>query len=67
MTLINTDGSEQTTYADGSSTAVTDGPDPRWGMLAPVARSVIVKTPAGLTRTITTTRTATLADPNNPL
>ncbi len=67
VTLINTDGSEQTTYADGSSSTVTYGPDPRFGMLAPVASSVIVKTPGGLTRTVTTTRTATLTDPNNVL
>ena len=67
ITLINTDGSEQTTYADGSSTSVTYGPDPRFGMLAPVPSSVIVKTPGGLTRTVTTTRAATLADPSNVL
>jgi RHS repeat-associated protein len=67
VSVKNPDGSEQTTYADGSSLAVTYGPDPRFGMLAPVARSIIAKTPSGLTRTITTTRTATLADPNNLL
>lgn len=67
ITLIGTDRSEQTTYADGSSTAVTYGPDPRWGMLSPIATSVVVKTPGGLKRTITTSRTVTLADPNNVL
>ncbi len=67
ITLNNADGSKQTSYADGSSATITYGPDPRFGMLAPVASSVVVKTPAGLTRTITTTRTVTLADPNNVL
>ncbi len=67
VTLINTDGSEQTTYADGGIATVQFGPDPRWGMLAPVATSMTLTTPGGLTRTITTTRTATLSDPNNLL
>jgi RHS repeat-associated protein len=62
-TLIDTDGTERTTNPDGSSTTVQYGPDPRWGMLAPIASSVILKTPGGLTRTITTSRTATLSDP----
>lgn len=65
ITLINTDGSEQITYADGSTRTMTYGPDPRWGMLAPVASQVIETTPGGRTRTVSTTRTATLADPNN--
>ncbi|MBL0122657.1 MAG: hypothetical protein IPP88_07950 [Betaproteobacteria bacterium] len=65
ITLINTDGSEQTTYADGSSRTVIKGPDPRWGMLAPVAKSVVLTTPGGRTRTVTTVRTATLSDPND--
>lgn len=65
ITLINTDGSEQTIYADGSTRTVSYGPDPRWGMLAPVASQVIETTPGGRTRTVTTTRTATLADPYN--
>ena len=67
ITLINTDGSEQTTGADGSVATIQYGPDPRWGMLAPVATSMTLKTPGGLTRTVTTTRTATLSDPNNLL
>ena len=67
VTVINTDGSEQTTYADGSVAAVQYGPDPRWGMLAPIARSVTLQNAGGLTQTITTTRTATLSDPLNLL
>ena len=67
ITLIGTDDSEQTTYADGSSSTVTYGPDPRWGMVTPVATRAIVTTPGGRTRTVTAARTATLADPNNLL
>jgi hypothetical protein len=67
VTLINTDGSGQTTNPDGSSSAVQYGPDPRWGMLAPVASIVTLKTPGGLTRIVTTRRTVTLSDPLNIL
>ncbi|MEO8135168.1 MAG: RHS repeat-associated core domain-containing protein, partial [Betaproteobacteria bacterium] len=65
VTLIDTDSSTQTIYPDGGSSTVQYGPDPRWGMLAPVATSMTLTTPGGLTRTITTTRTATLANLNN--
>ena len=66
VTLINSDGSEHTTNPDGSSNAVQYEPDPRWGMLARVPKSVSVTT-AGTTANLTTTRTASLASPNNPL
>lgn len=60
---LNSDGSEQTVAADGTITTVTYGPDPRWGMLSPVAKSTVVRTPAGRQRTVLVTRTATLSDP----
>jgi RHS repeat-associated protein len=65
VTQLNNDGSTQTTNSDGSVITIRYGPDPRWGMLAPVASSVVVKTPSGLIRTITTSRTATLSNPLN--
>ena len=46
---------------DGTTTVETDTPDPRLGLDSPV-RSVKVTTPAGLTRTETTTRTVTGSD-----
>jgi RHS repeat-associated protein len=66
VTLINIDGSRITTYAYGTVVTVQYGPDPRWGMLAPVATSV-TKTPSGLTRTVTTQRSVTLSDPTDLL
>lgn len=66
-TVVNADDSEQTTFADGSTRTVKYAPDPRWGMLVPVAKSEISTTPGGRTRTLTTVRTATLSDPNNLL
>ena len=67
VTVTNTDGSEQTTSADGSVTTIQYGPDPRWGMLAPVAESVTSENAGGLTRKVTTTRTTMLSDPTNLL
>ncbi len=67
ITDINTDGSEQTTYADGSTRTASYGPDPRWGMLAPVVKSDVFSTPGGITRTVTATRSATLSALGNPL
>ena len=64
--LVNPDGSEQTTYADGSSSTVVYGPDPRFGMLAPVPTILSMTTPSGLTRTIATTRIATFSDLTEP-
>src|SRR5205823_6539784 len=54
-------------YADGTVVTVQYGPDPRWGMLAPVATSVTVKTPGALMRTVTTKRSVTLSEPANLL
>src|ERR1019366_219582 len=50
---------------DGTITTTKELPDPRlgFGMLAPM-RSVVAKTPAGLTSTSTTTRADTLSGPN---
>ncbi len=67
VTVIGSDGGKQTTYADGGIITIQYGPDPRWGMLAPVAKSVTLRNAGGLAQTITTTRGATLSDPGNVL
>jgi RHS repeat-associated protein len=65
--IQGTDGSQTVTYADGSSATLVQGPDPRWGMAAPIAQSITYTTPGAKTSTQTETRTATLSDPSNPL
>ncbi|MGH8576908.1 MAG: hypothetical protein ACREXJ_08360 [Gammaproteobacteria bacterium] len=66
--LFNTGRYEEiTTGPGGTLTTVLEGPDPRFGMLAPFPASVTVKLPSGLTSTTTTARTATLAHPNDRL
>ena len=56
-------GSTITTSPDGTITTSLEGPDPRWGMRAPITKSLTITTPGSLTSTIFTGRTVTLADP----
>jgi YD repeat-containing protein len=65
--MIGTNGSETDTYPDGTRVTLLQGPDPRFGMLAPVLSNLTATTPGGLTQTITSSRSAVLADLNNPL
>ncbi len=61
VTQSNSDGSEQTTFADGNSITAAYGPDPRFGMLAPHITSRVRSAPDGLTETLTSTSSATFA------
>lgn len=65
-TVIGTDGTRKTTYADGTVISMADGSDPRFSMQAPIAKSLTIAT-GGLTANLAIARVATLADPNNPL
>jgi RHS repeat-associated protein len=60
-------GARFATLPDGTTVSTSLGPDPRFGMQAPIISSEIVTTPKGVTRTIRRTRTATLAAPADPL
>ncbi|MCC6897656.1 MAG: carboxypeptidase regulatory-like domain-containing protein, partial [Polyangiaceae bacterium] len=60
------DGQEVVTAADGTIYSRTDAPDPRLGLQAPVT-SRTTRTPGGLLRTETVTRTVTGAVPADPL
>jgi len=65
-TLIGTNGSRKTTLADGTVITMLEGPDPRFGMQAPIPTGLIMTT-GGLISTLSTDRTVSLADPNKPL
>ncbi|PYN96669.1 MAG: hypothetical protein DMD91_20675, partial [Candidatus Rokuibacteriota bacterium] len=65
--VINADGSRTVTAPDGTVTTTIPGPDPRFGMQAPITKSLSVRLPTGLTSTLTTTRTATLSNASDPL
>ena len=60
-------GSSVTTQSDGTTITQTHGPDPRFGMQAPVLESLTVKTPGSNSNTVTQSRTVTMTDPLNPL
>lgn len=64
---IGTDGSQRTTYPDGTVETTVQGPDPRFGMQAPVTTTLTRTTPGGLTETITSQRTVTLTRPQQSL
>jgi RHS repeat-associated protein len=65
--LIQTNGTTVDTAPDGTITTTVEGPDPRFGMQAPITQSFRVKAPSGLTLTTTATRSATLSNPDNKL
>ncbi len=67
VSLIRPGASEQTTFANGGTLSLALGPDPRWGMQAPVVTSLKATTLGGISRTTTGSRTATLSDPANLL
>jgi RHS repeat-associated protein len=59
------DGTHTTLSPDGTQINQTFGPDPRWGMLAPVRQTLTQTTPGALSANTQITRTATLTDPND--
>ena len=58
--------STQSTQPDGTVQSQAEGPDPRFGMLAPITQSYTVKT-GPLTSSLSTRRTVNLADKSNLL
>jgi RHS repeat-associated protein len=63
LTEIGTNGSRRSTAPDGTVTTLREGPDPRFGMQAPLTQALSVTTPSGLTATMTEARTVTLTNP----
>ena len=61
-TIIGKDGSRKVTYPDGTVVTTVEGPDPRFGMQAPIIKSMTVTTPGGLKYEMAGERTATLSD-----
>jgi RHS repeat-associated protein len=63
---VGSDGTNTSNLPDGTTIASIEGPDPRFGMESPILQSLTTST-GGLTATLLTERTASLADPNNLL
>jgi RHS repeat-associated protein len=64
--LVKTNGTRDWSFADRTSRTLTLGPDPRWGMQAPLNQLISTKTPSGLTFNAQTTSSATLTNPLDP-
>jgi RHS repeat-associated protein len=64
-TTQGVNGSRLSQAPDGTTAAVLLGPDPRWGMMAPVTSSSTITTPEGLAASFAVTVTATLTDTND--
>ena len=62
-----TNGTTTTTSPDGTVVTIKEGPDPRFGMQAPIVENMTVATPSGLSSSTTTARTVTLSVPDDPL
>jgi RHS repeat-associated protein len=67
VTLVHTDRSVENISPDGTVAFVTGGPDPRFGMQAPLTRRMRFTTPAGLVLSMSGARGAVLAIAGDPL
>jgi hypothetical protein len=60
-------GAVRVTLRDGTVETAVDGPDPRWGMLAPLSQSEVIELPGGPTYSSSVQRGATLTNSTDPL
>lgn len=67
VSIQSRDGTANNRLPDDTQTSLSLGPDPRWGMQSPVAKSQTIIIPSGRVSSATTTRTVELADLVNPL
>ena len=63
----NADHSGSITYPDGTTVTTAELADPRFGIQSPYTSSTTTRTPSGLTRTESRSRSVTLSDPQSPL
>jgi RHS repeat-associated protein len=66
-TRARADGSTHVTLPDGTTLDTEIEGDPRFGIMAPVLARSVIDTPGLAPRTTTRTRTATFANPDDPL
>jgi RHS repeat-associated protein len=66
QTLIGFGDDQDNRAPDGTATTLVKGPDPRFGMQAPLPKTETITTPDGLVSTTTTTRTVNLSIFSDP-
>jgi RHS repeat-associated protein len=64
QTRIKTNGETIVTHPEGTVIVSEQGPDPRFGMQAPLTKRMSITTPNGLSALVTTEKTAELTDAN---
>ncbi len=67
VVLVSTDGVTTIDRPTGERETFTTGPDPRFGMTAPLITTRSIRLPSGKTRIETASRTVDLADEGDPL
>ncbi|MCL6613782.1 MAG: hypothetical protein K6U03_04055, partial [Firmicutes bacterium] len=67
VSVVSLDGTTTIIHPDGTVTTTVYGPDPRFGMQAPIVAKMTVETPGGLVYEQEAYRDAVLAEPGNPL
>ena len=65
--IAHADGTTTLVDSTGTTTTSTSAPDPRWGMLAAYTSAITRRLPSGTTTSVTRSRSASLADPQDPL
>lgn len=66
-TILNkVDGTVVKTSTDGTVTTIKNVPDPRFGLSGEFAGTISIKTPSGLTSSISESRSAPITDPTDP-
>src|SRR5690349_16795417 len=65
-TRYGADGTTRMTAANGTTTDTTLGPDPRWGMRAPIPTKVVKTTPSGRAKVIERSREVALDTASDP-
>jgi RHS repeat-associated protein len=65
--VTRNDSTRVSAFPDGTRTTETLGPDPRWGVQAPVQLSLSIQMPSGLRSATTMARAVTLAAAADPL
>ncbi len=66
-TFINAEGETTVTRPDGTVIVSSQGPDPRFGMQAPLTSLLTLTTPSGLSKVVSTEKTVKLAKTVDPL
>jgi len=65
--VFSRNGKNTITYPDGSIVQISHGPDPRFGMQAPLLQSLKIASPKGLTSELINSREVTLQNVADPL